>query len=388
MLRWMPATAFCGAILMSIALGQVSPASERFDALFGSPAGSFPAPASPEIESHPRWMEPGMQWIILRELFVDRLETKSPGATYNQNVRRVLIRFTDYRGLIGRCIRDITQIDLEQYVSRRRKDQWRGKPLSAVTINNEIAILNAIFAWCGPRESRGTGRSNLELLARPPYLDPLPEDDVVPVLLTPERISACLAATRCATTPRIDGCSPRTFWTCALLLDSLTLLRRGALLQIPRPDDVELLELKQIPLPARYNKRRRDEWVSLGTRRDLVELFASLPSLPGEPLLPWVDRRGRRMSLSHFSRSLKAFQIKAGILPEDCVRLKNLRSTSATLVGDQFNDGVAKRKLKQSPASRVFERHYKSRAPTAAEAAATDFLLDRFLSAAGVAGLS
>jgi hypothetical protein len=72
-------------------------------------------------------------------------------------------------------------------------------------------------------------------------------------------------------------------------------------------------------------------------------------------------------------------QLKAGIAPDQTIKLKNLRSTSATELGDQFNGVIAKRKLGHSPNTNTFEKNYQSRRPTSAEANATDFLVDRFL---------
>lgn len=369
----MYAFARCGAILMTFALGQqASPASERFHSLFD------PQPFLRD-EPRPTGLEPHMKWVILKELHLERLEVRSPGAEYNSQVRRVLDRFTHYRGLVVKELGAITQLDLEQFVIRRRTDLYRGKLLSARTINNEIAILNAIFAWCGPPETRGPGRSNLGLLQRPPFLTPLDEPDVEPVAVSDEQLVNYLRATQRATSPRIRGCSPQTFWTCVLLLDGVTMLRRGGLLRIIRPTDYELLELKQLKLPAGINKSKRDEWLSLGSRASLLELLAALPSQPGEPLLPWRDRTGRAMSLNHFSRTMAKFQRDAGISDTDRVRLKQLRSTGATEVGDEFNDAVAKRKLKHGPTTNTFDQHYKSRRPTAAEHEASNYLADKLL---------
>lgn len=320
-----------------------------------------------------------MFWAVLKELHLQRLETYRPGSLFNANVRRVLDRFTTYRACADKSIDQITQLDLEQYLARRRQDRWRNEPLSAVTLNNEISILNSVFAYAGPKGHRKHERHRLGLLAMPPQLEMIEEDDLEPVELSADQITACLQATRLARTPRVPGCSPQTFWVCALFLGSLTLLRRAALLKVPRPEDHILIEQKRLFLPARLNKTRRDVWLSLGSRDDLVELFASLPSEVGEPLLPWRTATGRAMSLSHFNHSLKDFQVRAGIPKLKRVRTKDLRSTSATLIGDRFNDDVAKRKLAHSPNTNTYERNYKGRKPTPTEVAATDFMADLLL---------
>lgn len=322
-----------------------------------------------------------MYWAVFKDLHLQRLEAYHPGSVFNANVRRVLDRFTTYRSCADRDLRDITQLDLEQYLARRRQDRWRGLPLSAVTLNNEITILNAAFAYAGPKGHKKHERHRLALLTTPPWLDHVPEDDTQPIELTEQQLANCMAATKYARSPNVIGCTPQTFWVCTLFLAGLTLLRRSALLKIPRPDDHVLVEQKRLFLPAAINKTRRDVWISLGSRDDLVELFASLPSEVGQPILPWRDRLGRPMSLSHFNHALRKFQEKAGIPKQLRVRTKDLRSTSATQIGDRFNDDVAKRKLAHSPRTNTYETNYKGRKPTPNEVAATDYMAEQLLRA-------
>lgn len=320
-----------------------------------------------------------MYYAVLKELHLERLETYKPGSVFNANCRRVLDRFMTYRTCATRTIEEITQADLEHYLARRRQDRWRNQPLSAVTLNNEIAILNSFFAYAGPKGHKKHERHRLGLLPIPPQLSYVDEDDLEPRELTAAQVTACLQATKYARSPRIQGCSPQTFWVCALFLGSLTLLRRAALLRVPRPEDHVLIEQKRLFLPAKLNKTRRDIWLSLGSREDLAELFAALPTAVGEPLLPWRTASGRSMCLSHFNATLREFQEKAGIPKLQRVRTKDLRSTSATIIGDNFNDDVAKRKLAHSPNTHTYEKHYKGRKPTPTEVAATDFIADRLL---------
>lgn len=320
-----------------------------------------------------------MYWVIFKEEHLRRLETYKPGSDFNANVRRVLDRFTNYRSLVNKELEEITQNDLESYLARRRQDRWRNQPLSATTLNNEIAILNSAFAYAGPRGHKKHERCRLGLLSSPPALCYIDEDDLAPVELTQSQITNCLHATRYATSPRVNGCSPQTFWVCALFLGSLTLLRRAALLQVPRPTDEMLVQEKRLFLPARLNKTRRDIWLSLGSTNELVDLFAALPSEVGQPLLPWRARNGRPMSLCHFNATLRGFQEKAGIPKPQRVRTKDLRSTSATIIGDNFNDDVAKRKLGHSANTHTYEKHYKGRKPTPTEVAATDFVADMLI---------
>ncbi len=321
-----------------------------------------------------------MFWPVLKEFYLQRLETYYPGSDHNANIRRVLDRFTARRNLIDRSVQSIEQIELELYIASRRGDRWRNQPLTTTTLNNEVTILNAVFAFAGPKGHKKHERNRLGLMPSPPWLAHLPEDDLAPVELTEQQIAKCLDATRHAKTPRVDGCSPATFWICTLILAGLTLLRRNALLKIPRPDDVMLLEQRRLFLPAGINKTRRDVWVSLGSHDQLVELFAALPSKVGEPLLPWKDRAGRPMTLSHFNHCLAKFQRVAGIPEAERVRTKDFRSTSATLVGDEFGDAIAKRKLAHSPNTNTFEKHYKGRKPTSKEVAATDYIADILIS--------
>ena len=105
-------------------------------------------------------------------------------------------------------------------------------------------------------------------------------------------------------------------------------LRHGGLLRIPRPDDYTLLDLIQIVLPANLSKTRNIVRISLGTKR-VAEMLHSLPSKVGEPLLPWLDCKGRRMGLTHFTNTMANFQRAAGIA--DCDRVKAIAAAMLTV---------------------------------------------------------
>ncbi|ODA28048.1 hypothetical protein [Planctopirus hydrillae] len=355
-------------------------AAARFEALFkdSAPVEESITPTTAALTED----GPTMMWIVLKEVYGQRCEMRfSP--VFAANVKRVLDRFTRYCHLLERRLGSITSIDLENYVHRRQRDQWRGKPLTNTTINNEIAILNSVFFYCGPKQPRGVGRRNLGLLHNPPYVEPLPEMDTAPVDLADEQLRAFVAATALAKSPRLPGCSPQTFWIAALILDGITALRRNALLNIPRPDDATLWELRELVLPAKLNKTRKELRISLGRNDEVLHLLASLPSQPGEPFLPWVDRLGRRMSESHFNAVMRQFQREAGIKDSQRVLTKHLRSTAATEILDQFGDSVAKKKLGHGPKSNVIHTNYQARKITENDRAATDALSSRLLSILG-----
>ncbi|MBI1348258.1 hypothetical protein GC163_18445 [bacterium] len=137
-----------------------------------------------------------MYWAVFKELYLQRLETYRPGTMFNQNVRRVLDRFTAYRAYADAGFTEITQSDLEHYLARRRQDRWRGEPLSNVTLNNEIAILNSCFAYGGPKGHRQHEKHRLGLVYCPPQLGLLAEDELEPVELSPTQITDYLPATR------------------------------------------------------------------------------------------------------------------------------------------------------------------------------------------------
>lgn len=308
------------------------------------------------------------------DIYCERLKNRSRNQVYVENVRTVLDRFVEYRGLHAARLRDVQSIDVEMYLAQRKKDLFRGKPLSAVTLNNEIGYLNTAFSFAGPKDKYRGGRKHLGWLAEPPYCERVPEPDLAPVELTDAQIQRFMEATSHATAPRIEGCSPRDFWVAVLILDSLTLLRRGALLSVLRPDDETLLVRKQLFVTADQNKTNEDIFVTLGTDDTIPTLFAKLPTKPGEPLLPWRRPDGRPMSLGYFSQHLKDFQRTAGVPEEERLKIKHLRSTGSNKAEELADEATAKSKLKHSPNTNTYRKHYKSRRPSQKEIQATDAL--------------
>jgi hypothetical protein len=232
-------------------------------------------------------------WSVFKEIYILSLKSRSPGSEFPTNVRKVLDRFGEYLGLATRRLNTIDNLDLANYLARRRQDKWRSKPLADRTLNNELAILNACFAYAGPRMQRGPGRANLALIEHPPYIELLPDLETEPIAVEPERLRDLIEATRYAVTPKISSCRPQEFWIAALLLGLISSLRRRALLQIPRPSDYDLLERRVLSLPAALSKTRRYQVIPLGGE-EVVNLLARLPSKPGEPLLPWKIATARR----------------------------------------------------------------------------------------------
>lgn len=318
---------------------------------------------------------PAMYWVTFKEIYCERLETRYPSSDHPPQVRRVLDRFTKYRGLVARQLDEITTLDLESYLAKRRADVWRGQPIGNRTLNNEINILNAAFAWAGPRGA-GSARKNLGVLPEPPFCELLPTDDFDPRVCTEDQLSKFVAATRHARSPELPGFQPADFWVAVLVLDLLTALRRSALLRIPRPDDCVLHEKRELVLPPHLSKTRREQRITLGRRDEVLELFASLPSRPGEPLLPWKTASGRPLSVDHFSHTMAGFQKAAGIPAADRLKTKYLRSTAATELADQYGDAVAKKKLGHAPGSRTLDIHYKGRRITDRDRDGTDHLAD------------
>lgn len=301
-----------------------------------------------------------MFWVLYKEMYLERLQTRHPDSDHPAQARRVLDRFTSYCSLTGRKLHEITNLDLDAYIARRTKDLWRGAQIGNRTVNNEIALLNTVFGFAGPRAPRGPGRKYLGLINEPPFAEALPELDNNPVVVTVPQLMAFIEATKFARVPCIEGCQPQNFWITALVLGLVSSLRRRAMLNIPRPDDYTLLELQQIVLPAKWSKTRREQRIALGNA-DVVEIVASMPTKPGEPLLPWKKASGQPMTPAYFNRILCEFQRAAGIPEEQRIKLKHLRSTAATETLEQFGDGVAKSKLGHSPNTNTLDRHYKGR---------------------------
>ena len=333
------------------------------------------------------YREPPMKWAVYKEIYVS-LQRVTHKSGHPENVRRVLDRFTHYCNLIGADLEEISQHDFDMYVARRREDEWRGKPISNRTINNEIDILNAAFAKAGPKLATRSGRENYGYLeTTPPFKQPLEEDESEPVCVGGETIAAFMrAVTDHARVPNVDGCTPYNFWLCVLLLGGITGLRRGALLQIPRPDDVMLRDRRELVLPAHLNKartgrrrKRKPLRFSLGRNDRVIELLVNLPSKPGEQLLPWRRNSGRPMTLGYFSNTMAEIQRAAGISDADRLKLKYLRSTAGTEIADVFGDAVAKKKLGHSPTTNTLDTNYKSRAPREKDIEASDHLANMIL---------
>lgn len=317
-----------------------------------------------------------MKWLVFKELYLERLETRSPNSDHPKHARAVLDRFTRALRLYERNLDEIRDLDLEQYVRTRRQGEYRGKPLSTTTINNEIQILNTAFALAGPKESRGKGRKNWELIARPPYAEPLEEFDRNPVVLSPEQIEAFVRATTFAKTPTFRGMEPRHFWLAVLVLDSITALRRGALLEVARPKDEDFLERRELRVPPEISKTKREQVIALGTNEKVFEILSTLPSRPGEPLLPWRRPDGTDMSLGHFNNEMRRFQLEAGIPDAERVKTKHFRSTSATELAEHFSDALAKKRLAHTPGSKTLDKHYKGRRTTSLDHDASDHLAE------------
>lgn len=374
---------FFGAFMMSDArlydddrlfAGQLTP-RQRFDALFGE-----------RTESQVSKPRPPMLWVSLAHYYIDQLETKRASETYVANVSRVIDRFTKYCNLYDTAANEVAQADLQRYVRTRSDDQYAlnskspARPIGIVTINNEIAILNSIFKLAGPKLNVRGHRENLGLMEHPPYFAPLDEPDPCPVDVTREQLAEFIQATKNATSPRRSVCDPQHFWLAVLVLDSITAVRREALLSIPRPDHKTLNEKRRIVLPAELAKNKTGQVISLGTRDDVVSLLSSLPSRPGEPLLPWKSPSGKRLSLSHFNSAMKRFQVKAGINQATLLKTKHLRSTAASQILDaQFNTDTARKRLGHK-SDDVIVKHYLTRRVMPSDENASDHLADFVMS--------
>ena len=333
-----------------------------------------------------------MPWPTLVESFLMRLSVNLASKTWQDNVRTVLRRFTEYQGLWRKTVEQVTQLDLQQYVARRSKDSWspptakKSKTLISVrTINNEIAILNSVFQYAGPRANCRGHRDNLAVVSQPLFFKPLKTQELNPIAVTSEKLASFIAAIPLAKSPRPSVCDPIHFWKAVLVLDSITALRRGALLGIPRPDHETLCIKRVIILPAELSKNSRAEIIPLGSRDDVIGLLASLPSKPGEPLLPWKSPGGRRLSLSRFNRVMKDFQLEAGILQP--LKTKHLRSTAATeILAEQYSTDTARKRLGHKSED-VIRKHYQARTVTQADRDVSDHLATRVMNLFPSAGM-
>jgi hypothetical protein len=78
------------------------------------------------------------------------------------------------------------------------------------------------------------------------------------------------------------------------------------------------------------------------------------------------------MTLGHFTHTLKSFQRLAGI--DRTVRLKDLRSTAATEISEEFNDALAKKRLGHSAHTNTLETNYKAKRVTPKDVEVSEFL--------------
>ena len=319
-------------------------------------------------------------WVFYKEFYLDVLENRSKSdSEYSHNVRVVLDRFTRRCGLLMANLKDVSQVHLSNYVSSRKRDEWHKRPLSNKTINNEIRMLNTCLTYAGPRDRHGAGRRYLGWIDDPPWHDSLTEEQKLPRTITPQDFPKLMQAISMARTPHHSICPPWTFWTAAFSLLFLTALRRSALLNIPRPSDEVLRGRRELILPAHLSKTGREQILSLGdadnpASESLVQLLSSLPSKPGEPLLPWRSpKHGRHMTAGYFNGVLRSLQRRAGIPEDERILPKHFRSGSGTAIAAEFSTTIAKKRLGHSPTSNTFEKHYLGRT-TAADVEASNYL--------------
>lgn len=211
------------------------------------------------------------------------------------------------------------------------------------------------------KQARGSGRANYGYLEYPPFVSKLTEDEPEPHVVSEQQIERFSQAAALAKTPNVPGCTPAQFWRAALLLAIVTGLRRSSLLRIQRPSDEVLLEKQELLLPSSLHKTKNYMRIPLGSM-EVVELLVQLPTVEGEPILPWKNNRtGEPLSLGHFSNTMARIQKEAGISDEDRIVTKHLRSTAGTIICEEFNDDTARKRLGHSATSKTFVKHYKSK---------------------------
>ncbi|QDT94307.1 tyrosine-type recombinase/integrase [Gimesia algae] len=316
----------------------------------------------------------GIHWAVYVLQYIQSLSVHGKNAVYISNVKRVLDRFTLYCNLINLRLNEITDQHLEAYLAKRKDDRPRGKPLSNISLNNEIGFLNTCLGKAGPKEARGPGRRNYGHIEFPPYCELLTVDETDPQVVTVEQIQQFSEASQNARSPMIDGCTPAEFWRAALVLGLVTGLRRRGLLLIQRPEDRELLGKRELFLPAKYHKTRNSLRIPLGSMA-VVDILAKLPSKEGEPLLPWINgKTGKPLSFEHFSNTMTRMQREAGIPEDQRVKSKHLRSTAATIIAEGISDEVATKRLGHAPGSKTMLTHYRAKRVSDTDRQASELL--------------
>lgn len=315
-----------------------------------------------------------LYWSVYRDMYIQRLQVHNKNEMYVGNVRRTLERFTHYCNLVGRRLSEICDHDLELYLKQRKTDVWRDRPLSNVTLNNELGYICTCLSKAGPKESKGAGRSNYGYIESVPYIEPLSVDDTDPEVVTDEQIRKFIEATHQAVTPKLTGCTPAEFWQAAILLAMVTGLRRRGLLQIPRPTDEMLLQRHELYLPGSSHKTRNPLRIPLGSE-EVVQILAKLPSRPGEPLLPWrSEKTGQPLRPRYFTKMIAQIQDDAGIPEGQRLKLKHLRATAATVIAENISDDVARKRLGHAPGSKTLLTNYKAKRISKVDVEASEML--------------
>ena len=315
-----------------------------------------------------------VRWAAYREIYLDYKRTRLSAEMFAQEVR-VLRRFGDLCGVDAIPVDQIQTHHLAEYLAARQNQTYRGRHPKPRTLNNEIDILNRALGMAGPRERTGHGRSNFNYIRDiPPALERLPLERQDPKTATREQLKAFVRAARDATTPNVDGCTPERFWISVWLLEGCTAMRRGALLNVPRPDDGTFLGKNLLILPARFDKNREQRTYPLPDW--VCELLAELPTQSGQPLLPWISSRGVQMSLAYFNAVMRTIQRTAGIPESERLTLKVMRNTVATELADMFGDAVARKRLGHAPTTNTIQTNYKSRKPRERDRLASQHLAD------------
>lgn len=311
---------------------------------------------------------------VYKEFYLQGFSVRNHSDVHYDNTKRVLDRFTVYQNLTFTRLNEIQDLEFEEYIAQRQKDKYRDKPIKTVSLNNEIKILNTCFAKAGPKEPRGPARANYGFLQWPPFMNQLEEDELDPVAVTEDQIEMFSLAASFAKSPNIEGCTPAQFWRAALLLAIVTGLRRASLLAIERPSDEVLRGDKILILPGSKHKTKNSLRIPLGSDA-VVDVLMDLPTKEGEPILPWKSSRtGKPMSHGHFSNTMAEIQREAGIPEDQRVLTKHFRSTSGTLIYEEFNEEMAKKWLGHSPTSKTFLKHYKAKRVSKKDRLASEFL--------------
>jgi len=268
------------------------------------------------------------------------------GAKTTINTDRLVLRI--WRIITGDpAIEAITQATLVRFrdVRLAMKTRLHGKPISPVTVRQNLRVIQTLLDHCLPPAPRR--RSSLGLLQRVPYLKPPREYLREPRIVSDEVFDLLYQTADQMDWPRIGKLKPCKWWRALLCVALNTALRRGSLFTLKWADvNLEAAELRTRPEDM---KTRRE--IMLPLNETTIDHLRQIQF----PTRDLVFRTKHNVTCFH--DQFRKLQTLAGIAPEDRVTLHQIRKTACTRLWEH-SPQAAQLLLGHSPGSAVTQKHY------------------------------